>query len=189
LKSDRFPVSADQVDRPLRWDAPEREVLTVDELNAVLAVADGHWKLIFKAAVYTGLRRGELLGLRWGDVELERGRLHVRQTFGKYGFGLPKSRAGRRIVPLTPTLVTELRRHKLAQALNDRDLVFASEVGTPIDPDNLKRAWERTVRKSGLRHVGFHTLRHTSVSLFIAHEGESETAHCDHRPRVDPVDL
>jgi integrase len=137
----------------------------------VLGNADEPWRLIFRMAALTGLRRGELLGLRWGDLELEKKRLPVRQTFGRHGFGSPKSRAGRRVVPLTPALVGELRRHKLAQAPNGHDLVFASAVGTPIDPDNLKRTWERTLRKAGIRHLGFHSLRHTAVSLLIAHEG------------------
>lgn len=75
------------------------------------------------------------------------------------------------MVPLTPALVAELRRYKIAQGPNGLDLAFASGAGTPIDPDNLKRAWERTLRKAGIRHLGFHSLRHTAVSLLIAHEG------------------
>jgi integrase len=158
--------------RPVRREHSERDILAPEELRRVLDAAEGtQWRLMFLTAALTGLRRGELLGLRWGDTELEGQRLHVRQTFGRYGFGSPKSRAGRRAVPLTPALVAELRRHRLAQAPNDRDLVFASEAGTPIDPDNVNRAWERTLRRAGIRHMGFHALRHTAVSLLIAHEG------------------
>ena len=157
--------------KPVKREIPEREALTIEEFHMVVQTGDDPWKLIIKMAGLTGLRRGEILGLRWGDVELERQRLHVRQTFGRHGFGHPKSRAGRRVVPLTPALVADLRRRKLAQPANDHDLVFASQTGTPIDPDNLKRAWERALRKAGMRHLGFHTLRHTAVSLFIAHEG------------------
>ena len=85
-------------------------------------------------------------------------------------FGSPKSRAGRRVVPLTPNLVGELRRHKLAQPANDHDLVFASSAGTPIDPRNLSTAWYRLLRTAGVRRMGFHALRHTAVSLLIARE-------------------
>lgn len=157
--------------RPVKRETPEREVLSAEELGAVLAVAEEPWRLIFRVAGLTGLRRGELLGLRWADLELDRARLHVRQTFGRYGFGSPKSKASRRVVPLTPGLVAELRRHKLAAPPNEHDLVFASGAGTPLDPDNLGRAWERVLRKAGLRRVPFHSLRHTAVSLLIAHEG------------------
>ena len=94
----------------------------------------------------------------------------MRQTFGRHGFDSPKSKAGRRTVPLTGGLVAELRRHKLSQAPNPDGLVFASAAGTPIDPDNAKRAWARTLRKAGLQHVAFHSTRHTAVSLLIAHE-------------------
>ena len=68
---------------------------------------------------------------------------------------------------LAPSLVAELRRHKLAAPPNEHDLVFASQAGTPIDPDNLYRAWARTLRKAGLRHLPMHSLRHTAVSLLI----------------------
>lgn len=80
---------------------------------------------------------------------------------------MTKSKAGRRLVALAPSLVTQLRRHKLAAPPNANDLVFASHAGTPIDPDNLYRAWARALRRAGLRHLPMHSLRHTAVSLLI----------------------
>ena len=95
----------------------------------------------------------------------------MRQTYTNTGFGSPKSRAGRRVVPLTPGIVRELRRHRLGAPSNEHGLVFASSVGTPIDPRNLVTAWHRTLRAAGVRMLAFHSLRHTAVSLMIAHEG------------------
>jgi integrase len=164
--------------RPVKREQPEREGFTWAEVESILAVAGEPWALVFRTAALTGLRRGELLGLRWSDLELDRARLHVRQSFGRYGIGTPKSRAGRRVVPLTPDLVEHLRRHRheliqreLRAGRGEPELVFCSVAGTPLDPDNTVRAWARAVRKAGLRHLGLHSLRHTAVSLFIAHEG------------------
>lgn len=157
--------------KPLRREPTEREILSPDELAVVLEAAEGQYALLFRMAALLGLRRGELLGLRWDDLELDRRRLHVRQTYTNTGFGSPKSRAGRRVVPLTPGIVRELRRHRLGAQSNEHGLVFASSVGTPIDPRNLVTAWHRTLRAAGLRMLAFHSLRHTAVSLMIAHEG------------------
>lgn len=156
--------------KPLRLEPREREILGPAELAAVLEAAQGQHRLIFRMAALLGLRRGELLGLRWGDLELERRRLHVRRTSTNTGFGSPMSRAGRRVVPLTPGPVAELRRHRLAAPPNPHDLVFASSAGTPIDPRNLITAWHRTLRRAGVRLLVFHSLRHTAVSLMIARE-------------------
>ena len=153
--------------KPLKTDHVEREGFTRQELGAVFATAGAPWATLFRIYAFTGLRRGELLGLKWSDVELDAGRIHIRRSFGRYGFGEPKSRAGRRVVALAPSLVAELRRHKLASSPNDHDLVFASQADTPISPDNLYRAWARTLRKAGLRHLPMHSLRHTAVSLLI----------------------
>lgn len=157
--------------KPPRGERVERDAFSWQEIERVLAVAGDPWALIFRMAALTTMRRGELLGLRWSDVELDAGRLYVRQSYGQYGFGSPKSSAGRRTIPLTPAFVKELRRHKMASKVNQHGLVFASQEGTPIDPDNLTRAWERSVRKAGLRHLGFHSLRHSAVSLLIEREG------------------
>lgn len=157
--------------KPLRREPTEREILSPDELALVLEAAEGQYALLFRMAALLGLRRGELLGLRWDDLELDRRRLHVRQTYTNTGFGSPKSRAGRRVVPLTPGIARELRRHRLGAPSNEHGLVFASSVGTPIDPRNLVTSWHRTLRTAGVRMLAFHSLRHTAVSLMIAHEG------------------
>ena len=82
-------------------------------------------------AIFTGLRASELRGLRWSDVDLKRGELHVRQRADRYGtIGRPKSEAGKRTVPLPPMVVTALREHRLASPTNDQDIVFPNSRGS-----------------------------------------------------------
>jgi len=162
--------------RPPRLEHIEREALTLGELERVLAVAGAPWALMFDTAAWTGLRRGELLALRRGDLELgEPRRLHVRRALTRYGMGSRKSQAGRRVVAVEPGLHNALRRHLHGGAVvaldpDPDELVFPSPrgPGEPIDPDALTGAWERSLRRAGLRHVPFHALRHTAATLMVA---------------------
>ena len=90
----------------------------------------GRWRPLLLTAIFTGLRASELRGLRWGDVDLKRGELHVRQRADRYGkIGRPKSEAGERTVPLPPMVVAALREHRLACPRNERDIVFPNSRG------------------------------------------------------------
>jgi integrase len=121
--------------RPPKADVPEKDCFAWEEIQTVCAVAGEPWAMILRTAARTTLRKGELLGLRWSDVELDAKRLFVRQTYnGAFGFGTPKSRAGRRMVPLTPALAAELRRHKLAQAPNPTTWCSPPATGRPSTP-------------------------------------------------------
>jgi len=99
-----------------------------------------------------GLRRGELLGLRWRDVDLDRRTLSIRQTVGLVGTtvvaGQPKTRSGRRTIPVPADVIETLREHRrrqnerrlaLGSIWQDHDLVFAATNGNPINPNNLRR--------------------------------------------------
>jgi integrase len=130
-------------------------------------------------ALYLGLRRGELLGLRWADVDLDIGRLEVVQTLqrvdGRLQFVRPKTRRSERTIPLPPVVVSALREHRARQAKErlaagrcwtDSGLVFTSRVGTPLEPDNLRRSWYE-VRKVLDEPLRLHDLRHTCVTLLL----------------------
>jgi integrase len=126
-------------------------------------------------AIYTGLRQGELLGLKWGDIELDTGKLYVRQQWTSGKFVEPKTRAGRRKVDLPPTLVAELRRWKLQCPKGELDLVFPNGAGKPENPQNLlRRGFYPALRRAKLRKIRFHDLRHTFASLMI-HNNEPIT--------------
>ena len=130
----------------------------------------------------TGLRRGEALGLRWSDVDLNQGELYVRQQLVTVGhqlqFGKPKTSAGEdRRVTLGPQLVGTLLAHRLAQdqeragwgeAYQDHGLVFTREDGTPVHPSSVTKRFRELAIAAGVRPVRLHDLRHGAASLMIA---------------------
>lgn len=134
-----------------------------------------------RLALLTGLRRGELLGLRWQDVDLEQGAIHVQQTAQRiHGQGIvfrhPKTRLSRRSVALSPDAVGVLRKHRRAQAerrllagpaYHDHDLVFATGLGTPLEPGNVRRDWLRIVKAADLEGLRLHDLRHAHATLML----------------------
>ena len=166
---------------------PDREealhFLEPKEIERLLSIADDPWRTLYLVAIHTGLRRGELLGLRWRDVDLQKGLLHVRRSLGRVRSGeghgeregphyvveeaALKSRHSRRTVDLSQTAAQAL----LALPAGDepaRDFVFRSQAGGPIDPDNVDRAFKRHLAAADLPEIRFHDLRHTHASLLVA---------------------
>jgi len=136
---------------------------------------------LFFTDAYTGLRRGELLGLRWGDVDLEKSTLSVVQTLqqlrnGEYIFREPKSKRGRRQIALSPSLAVLLWEHRLKQEhtrkllgkpLAPTDLVFSKPDGKPLRPNTVSRALQEIARSIGLRGVRLHDLRHAHATILL----------------------
>ena len=128
----------------------------------------------------TGLRRGELMALRWQDVDIDAGTLTVRRTIARVGGKLvisePKSLSSRRVVPLPDPLVALLKAHRLTlkqerlKAANqwaDHGLVFPTELGTPCDPRSFLRVIEAAASRAGIPDVGVHTLRHSAGTAWL----------------------
>ncbi len=152
-------------ERP-RGEDQEMQILTPAEIHRLLAHAGESVRTLLLCAVMTGMRRGELLGLRWEDVDFEGNRIHVRRALWRGKFVTPKSKRSRRSIDMTRTVKEALAR--LPSRFRG-ELVFCAEKGTPIDPENFtKRDWARALRRSGLRRIRFHDLRHTYASLLIA---------------------
>lgn len=156
---------------------------SLDEAEVFLSsVSDHRLYALFGVGVAVGLRKGELLALRWLDVDFETGLVHVRRSVQRLpGVGLvygpPKSSRSRRTVPLPAASVRALRAHRARQAAEtlaleptwvDSGLVFTSTVGTVIEPRNLTRFFDELIVKSGVRRIRFHDLRHTCASLLLA---------------------
>lgn len=126
------------------------------------------------------MRQGELLGLRWQDIDLEGGVITVRQTLQQTGarffFQEPKTAKGRRLVEISPPVVEALRRHRLeqkkeklfyGQEYRDQGLVFCTPKGGPIDKKTLLRWFKRVLATAGLPATRFHDLRHTCATLLL----------------------
>ena len=130
-----------------------------------------------------GMRRGEALGLRWGDVNWERGTVHIVQTVApdKTNKGAAiiqdraKTRASARSVRLTPDTLAVLKEHRKSQverrlaspAWNDHDLIVCTSFGTPINPGNVSRSFDALVKAAGQRRIRVHDLRHTHATLLL----------------------
>ena len=137
--------------------------------------------ILFYTALYTGMRRGELLGLRWCDIDLGKASISVVQALcrlsgGKFVIKEPKSPHSRRLVALSPSVAELLRRHYTEQetqrilvgkALAHDDLVFAYPDGRPLDPSTVTHAFGQMIKKAGLPHIRFHDLRHTHATLML----------------------
>lgn len=166
----------------LHRDRPEMRTWTAEQLSAFLsAVADDEDFRLWRLAATTGMRRGEVLGLRWHDVDLEAGSVRVVQARvrGDSGwiYGPPKSAKGRRSIALDKGTVAALAVQREAQSVirprfgpydEDADLVFARHDGSPMDPDSVSGRFERIVRGLPLPMIRLHDLRHTHATLALA---------------------
>ena len=149
------------------------------EMRAIvgkLDTATGRHRPVLLTAIFTGLRASELRGLRWADIDLKRGELHVRQRADRYNaFGRPKSEAGERTVPLPPMLVTALREHRLALPKNELGLVFPNSKGGVDLRATIVRAGFHPAQvaagvvdqNGGAKYKGLHALRHFYASWCI----------------------
>jgi integrase len=152
------------------------DIPTPAEIRALIPHLEGRWRPLFLAAIFTGLRASELRGLRWADVDLKRGELHVRQRADRYGrIGALKSESAERAVPLPPILINTLREWKLACPKGSLDLVFPNGAGKPEGPTNvLQRGLHPAMIAAGLtttngeaKYTGLHALRHFFASWCI----------------------
>jgi integrase len=149
---------------------PRQRVPEPRQIDALLRVLPDCQRVLWSAAVHTGLRLGELQALGWQSLDLEAGVLVVERSWDRVaGFIAPKSRAGERTVPIPALLRAELRQQLLRQGHGGLGLVFASkDPGRPFDPSNAKRSAWRIWQRAGLEPLGFHQARHTYAALMIA---------------------
>jgi integrase len=169
--------------KPPRPAPKEIRALSADETRRMLETAVGdRLEALYVLAVHTGMRQGELLALRWQDVNMENAVVSVRRSLtrsgGKVVFGEPKTKKSRRSIRLTPQAVEALRLHLkrqlrdmeiLGDRYQDQGLVFTTDTGAPINPSNLRqRSFAPLLKRAGLPHMRFHDLRHTCATLLLS---------------------
>ncbi len=154
---------------------------TGEECRRFLEAVEGdRLALLYRVLLVTGMRRGEALGLRWSDVDLNRGNLRIAQQItavgGKATIDAPKTRRSSRVVPIDPDTVDRLRHHRDSQqsegaawgsAWDDNDLVFTREDGSAIRPEQVTKHFQVLARRHGLRVIRLHDLRHTNATLAL----------------------
>jgi integrase len=154
-----LPASRERRDRIAR---PE-------EAKALLEALRPEDQVVWATALYAGLRRGEIRGLRWCDVDFENGLIRIEQGWDdRVGPIEPKSRAGRRRVPLAQPLRVPLAAHRLRSAGRDEDLVFGRSGGRAINTSTLTLRARRAWQERKLEPIGLHECRHTYAAFMIA---------------------
>lgn len=153
-------------------DEPDRRALGRGELAALLRVVPEHYKPLVTLLASTGLRISEALALRWQDLELDgsQPRVKIRRAYVKGAYSPPKTKHGRRDVPIGHELVRALRRHQSrSEFAAAADLVFCAQAGQPLHDRNLSaRMLKPVAGEAGVGWMGWHTLRHTCASMLFA---------------------
>lgn len=165
-------------------DTPEMQVLSKEQVDQLLETARGdRLEALYLLAVRTGMRQGELLALRWQDIDLEHGRfLQVRHTLSHphgapWILGDPKTKKSRRRIDLAPTVVDALKAHRARQKVerlaggpgwNAENFVFTRPDGEPLRATNMyTRQFKPLLQRAGLPDIRFHDLRHTCATLLL----------------------
>lgn len=165
----------------------EMKVMNESDLHIFLEYArNGQYYALFYLALFSGMRRSELLALRWQDVDLLLCQVSVNRTLHIMRYGeykgqtivkQPKTAKSRRMIALSPSTCIVLREHREAQnkqrasldlpELTDNDLVFCQWDGKPYQPDSISHAWMKLARRTGLKGIRLHDARHTHASLLL----------------------
>jgi integrase len=169
--------------KPPQPEKKEIRPLSPEQSRTLLGAAKGEkHEALYVLAITTGMRQGELLAIKWEDVNFEAGVLQVQRTLstatgGGFTFSAPKTAKSRRSIKLPNTALSSLRKHRKAQLEErmrlgelfvDHDLVFASRVGTPISrQDLITRSFKPLLKQAGLPDIRFHDLRHTCATLLL----------------------
>ncbi len=167
---------------PPRRDRYEIQPLTVEQAQQFLAAAHGHsLEALFVIAVSTGMRRGEVLAIKWQDIDLSTGTLHVRRIFtrakgNRYIEAEPKTEKSRRSIVLPALVVDLLSQHQARQlqvkkeageAWQEHNLVFSTALGTPLNPSKVIDRFKTLLKRAGLPDIRFHDLRHSTASILL----------------------
>jgi len=165
-----------------RQSHSEMNILDVDLVTRFLIAAQGSPnEALYNLAIHSGMRQGELFGLKWSDLQWNYGELKIqrqvkRVTGHGWTFADPKTKKGRRTIKLGDEILKLLRAHKKRQETQKLDkgerwvengLIFPSSVGIPLNPSNLRKDFLKVLDRANLPKIRFHDLRHTAASLML----------------------
>lgn len=163
----------------------EIQPFSMEQAQQFLAAAKGHsLEALFVLAITTGMRRGEILALKWQDINFSQDTLQVRRIFtrqpgNRYIEARPKTEKSRRSIVLAPIVVALLKqhrarqveaRHKAGSEWQEHDLVFCTSVGTPLNPNKVIARFKTLLKRAGLPEVRFHDLRHSAATILLSME-------------------
>jgi integrase len=172
---------ADAVEPP-REHRSEMHTMNESDIHTFLEAAKNtDYYALFYLALFTGMRRSELLALRWNDIDLLLCQLSVTRTLQhlrdhSFVFRQPKTEKGRRLIALTPSTVSVLKEHKDKQtskilisgaSFKEDELVFSQDDGRPMLPGTVSHAWIKLTNRTGLKGIRLHDARHTHASLML----------------------
>ncbi len=173
---------------PPRRVRHEIQPLTAEQAQNLLVALHGHrWEALYTLALATGLRRGEILGLKWQDINFAAGTLQVRRILSRvptlaanrehvYVEAEPKTKQSRRSVVIAPLALQSLVQHRTRQlearqqaglAWQDHDYVFCTSIGTHLNPNHVVEELKKLLHKAGLPDIRFHDLRHSAATLLL----------------------
>src|SRR5579885_942810 len=176
---------------PPRKERFEMQVLTIEQGQKFLETLGGHkWEALYTLALVTGLRRGELLGLKWQDITFATGKLQVRRILSRvptdtpgqkhrYVEAEPKTQKSRRSIEIAPFALAVLREHRMrqleaklkaGQLWEEHDYLFCTSLGRHLNPNHVVDELKKLLKRAGLPNIRFHDLRHSVASLMFAME-------------------
>ena len=152
----------------------QMKILNPEQIRSLIeAEPSQKFKMLFMTAIMTGVREGELLGLKWSDMNFETKQVHIQRTYNTSEFFEPKTRGSNRKIDLSPLLVKELLAWKVKSGGRNDDLVFPGIDGGPMSCHNMyDNHYRKALKQAGIPLVRFHDLRHTYASLLIQ-QGEN----------------
>lgn len=168
---------------PPAYKKEEMQIWSPEEINTFLNYCtDGRYRITFLLAIYTGMRRGEILGLKWSDVDFVQKKIYVTRSLAYipkkgYIFTQLKTDNSKRKIPISQMIVDELLKHqeyqeiwkkRFGEEFQNRDFVICTEKGMEQDPRNVLRAMRKIIRTSNVKQIRFHDLRHTHASILIS---------------------
>ena len=173
-------------------ETAEVEVYTMDEVNDILTAAETepiHIRVLVEMALFTGLRRGEIVGLKWEDIDFEKRCLSVKRSIYKLRDGkakekIPKTKSSIRTIAIPDRLCASLMEYRVHQekhasflgsAWQNLGYIFTEEDGYVMNPQTPTKQFSKFLKRHNIRHLKFHGLRHTSATMLLANGCDIKT--------------